>query len=112
MPGRESSQGAFASVAASQTDSVLVSAPTNGGFIRVLGFIINHGDTTASSVTFNTKGSGAGVAISPAFKTTANGGFVVPSSDGWFSCARNQALTVTTSAGSATGILVSYEVMY
>jgi hypothetical protein len=42
---------------------VLVAAVTNRKRIRVLGIIINQGDTTPSTVTLNTKGAGAGTAI-------------------------------------------------
>jgi hypothetical protein len=100
---------AWDSVAASQTDSVLVAA--NGSQkIRVLSFVVNHGDTTASSVTFNSKGSGAGTAVTPAWKGGANG-VVGAAGDraGMFETQSGQALTVTTGAGSTTGILVVFE---
>ena len=100
---------AYASVAASQTDSSLVAAQT-GFKIRVLAVVINQGDTTPSTVTFNSKGSGAGTAISPAIKAAANGGFVLPRCDvGWFETNAGEALTVTTGAGSTTAIVVVYE---
>jgi hypothetical protein len=99
---------AQASVAASQTDSVVVAAVT-GKKIRVVAVAANHGDTTASSVTFNTKPSGAGTAISPALKGAANGllafGF---NPGGWFQTNAGEGLTVTTGAGSTTGFLVTY----
>jgi hypothetical protein len=40
--------------------------------------MINQGDTTPSTVTFNSKGAGAGTAIFPPLKAAANGGFVIP----------------------------------
>jgi hypothetical protein len=100
-------RGAFDSVAASATDSVLVAAHT-GAKIRVLTFIINHGDTTPSSVTFNS----ASAAKTPALKGAANG-VVGAASDrsGLFETNRGEALTVTTGAGSTTGIMVTYEVI-
>jgi hypothetical protein len=77
--------------------------------IRVLSVLLNHGDTTASAATFNSKGSGAGTAISPPLKGPANGGFVVPHSQyGWFETLAGEALTVTTGAGSETSIIVGY----
>lgn len=99
--------GAFDSVAQSQTDSVLVAAVT-GKKIRVLTFLVNHGDTTASSVTFNS----ASAAKTPALKGAANG-VVGASNDraGLFETNRGEALTVTTSAGSTTGIMVAYEIV-
>jgi hypothetical protein len=100
-------RGAFDSVAASATDSVLVAAVPNSK-IRVLTFMINHGDTTASSVTFNS----ASAAKTPAWKGPANG-VVGASNDrsGLFETNRGEALTVTTGAGSTTGIMVTYEVI-
>jgi hypothetical protein len=103
--------GAFDSVAASQTDSVLVAAVTNRR-IRVLTFLINWGAATASPVTFNSKGSGAGTAKTPAFTgpVTSIGG---ASGDraGLFETNRGEGLTVTTGAGSTTGIMVTYELV-
>lgn len=81
--------------------------------IEVVGVVVNHGDTTASSVTFNSKGSGAGTAISAALKGPANGGFVLPVSEGaWLRTNDGQALTVTTGAGSTTGIQIVYRLAY
>lgn len=97
---------AFDNVAASQTDSVLVAAIT-GAKIRVIGFLINHGTTTASTVTFNSKGSGAGTAISPALLYSPNGGTSVTNEFGFWETNAGEALTVTTGAGSTTGIEVT-----
>lgn len=102
----KSIQSVFEAVAASDTDEPIVAAITDRK-IRVLGVVINHGDTTASSVTFNT----ASAAISPAFKGPANGGFVLPVGGGWFETNRGEALTVTTGAGSTTNIHVVYAVV-
>lgn len=102
-------RNAWDNIAASATDSVLVAAVT-GVKIRVLAVLLNHGDTTASSVTFNSKGSGAGTAISPLLKGPANGGFVVPySKQGWWETNAGEGLTASTGAGSTTGITVLYE---
>jgi hypothetical protein len=98
---------ALANVAASQTDSVLV-AGIAGKRIRVkaLGFICG---ATATTATFNTKGSGAGVAISPLFANAANGGAIWGHNpEGWFETELGEALTLTTGAGSTTGVLVKY----
>lgn len=101
---------AYDSIALSQTDSVLVAA-SGTRRIRVHSVVINQGDTTPSTVTFNSKGSGAGTAISPALKAAANGGFVLPDNPaGWFQTNPGEALTVTTGAGSATAVLVTYSV--
>jgi hypothetical protein len=57
-------------------DSILVAAVT-GRKVRVHAFVINQGDTTPSTVTFNTKPAGAGSAIFAPLKYAANGGYDV-----------------------------------
>lgn len=104
-------RNAFDAIAASATDSNLVSAVT-GKKIRVLSFLLNQGDTTPSTVTFNSKPGGAGTAISPAFKTAANGVVdVALNPRGWFETNASEGLTVTTGTGSTTGVIVVYEVV-
>jgi hypothetical protein len=106
----EGQLGVFDSVAASQTDSALVTA-IPGAKIRVLSFFINYG-ATPSTVTFNSKGSGAGTAKTPAWVTAASGGIVAPQNDsGWFETNEGEGLTVTTAAGSTTGIILKYEII-
>ena len=98
---------AVANVAASQTDSSVVAAVTSKK-IRVLAIHMVTA-ATATNVTFNTKGAGAGVAISPLYPNAANGGLVAPyMAAGWLETVAGEALTVTTGAGSTTGILVVY----
>lgn len=102
-------RNAWDNIAASATDSVLVAAVT-GEKIRVLALLLNHGDTTPSSVTLNSKGAGAGTAISPLLKGPANGGFVVAySKQGWWETNSGEGLTASTGAGSTTGVTVVYE---
>lgn len=98
---------AFANVAASQTDSILVAA-VGGKSIRVLSYGMMAG-ATGTNVTFNTKGNGAGVAVSQLFATAANGGIARPySPTGYFQTNDGQGLSVTTGAGSTVGIDVVY----
>jgi hypothetical protein len=98
---------AFANVAASQTDSSIVTA-TAAKVIRVLQVAVVAG-ASDTSITFNSKPAGAGAAISPLFANTANGGEILPFSPiGWFETVVAEGLTVTTGAGSTTGILVAY----
>lgn len=98
---------AFANVAASQTDSSIVAA-VSGKVIRVLAMVAVAGGT-ATNLTFNTKPAGAGTAISPLFANGINGGEVLPfNPSGWFETNSGEGLTVTTGAGSTTGILVVY----
>lgn len=102
-------QNAYDAIAASQTDSVLIAA-VSGRRIRVVSFIINQGDTTPSTVTFNSKGAGAGTSIFPPLKFAANGGIAAPElNPGYFHTKVGEALTATTGAGSTTGIAVVWE---
>ena len=98
---------AFANVSASQTDSVLV-AGVAGRIIRVLFWDAVAG-ATATDLTFNTKGSGNGVAITQKYANGINGGEVENVNPlGWFETNPGESLTVTTGAGSTTGIKVGY----
>ena len=98
---------ALANVAASQTDASVVAAVALKK-IRVLSVFALAGGT-ATNLTFNTKGAGAGVAISPLLANGANGGEVLGRNvDGWFETSAGEALTVTTGTGSTTGIGVNY----
>lgn len=101
---------ALANVAQSQTDSVLVAGVT-GKKIRVLGLAVVAGGT-ATNVTFNSKPSGSGVAISALFALAANGTMVLPLNPaGWFETVAGEGLTVTTGTGGTTGIQLVYEVV-
>jgi hypothetical protein len=98
----------FANVAASSTDANLVTAVA-GKKIRVLGYALHAGDTAGSDVTFNRKPVGAGVAISSLKNLAANQQLVAAqSNNGWFETSAGQGLTVTTGAGSTTGIDIVY----
>lgn len=94
----------FANVAASATDSSLVTART-GQKVRVQGVAVSCG-ATPSTVTFNSKPAGAGSAISCAF----NNSVALPENpNGWFETIAGEGLTATTGAGSTSGILLSYQ---
>lgn len=98
---------AAANVAASQTDSSIVAAVA-AKRIRVLGYALSGG-AQATSVTFNSKGAGAGTAVSMTHQMGANGVFAPgEAAHGHFQTASGEGLTVTTGAGSTTGIQVSY----
>lgn len=97
----------FSNVAAGQTDSSLVAALPNK-YILVKGVACVSG-ATATNVTFNSKGSGSGTAISCLFANGANGGFVLSEADGgWFRTNRGEGLTCTTGAGATSGIQITY----
>jgi hypothetical protein len=117
MASSVTTTSAFVNAAASGTDTAfsggtLPSAKT-GSRVAVYGVVINQGDTTPSTVTLNSKGSGAGTAISCLLKAPANGGFVLPTGpEPYFTTNVNEGLTVTTGAGSATGIQVVWKYVY
>jgi hypothetical protein len=94
-------------VAASATDSSLVAAVTGKRIVVIQAVWVTG--TTATTVVFNSKGSGAGTAISGTFSNDINGGVVLPfSQSGWFETNVGEALTCTTGAGSTTGITLTY----
>lgn len=89
-------------VAASSTDGALVTARA-GQKVRVTGGLIAPGAST--TVTLNSKSGGAGTAITPPFATA----IALPdSSDGWFDSNVGEGLTVTTSAGATSGVVIDY----
>jgi len=100
---------ATVNVAQSQTDSVIVAAVA-GKRIVVNAFHLMCGGT-ATVATFNSKGAGAGTAISPAYPCGANGGIAPPpiyDGDGWFKTNLGEGLTLTTGAGSTVAGQVLY----
>lgn len=116
MVGR-TTQSAFVNLAASSTDGPLTggSLPSAkaGARVAVMGILLNQGDTTPSQVTLNSKGSGAGTAISCTLKAPANGGFVLnPSDEPWFVTNVGEGLTLTTGAGSTTGAQIIWKYIY
>lgn len=100
---------AFADVAAGSTDAALIPAE-EGMTPRILSLAMVTGGT-ATTVTLKSKtGEEASVAISPLFANAANGGAVLPFNEhGWFQALQaGDAVTVTTGAGSSTGLLVQF----
>lgn len=101
---------ARAAIAASQTDTALVAA-VPGKIIRVLSFIVQAGGV-ATTVTFRSKPSGAGSDISMQFQNGANGGVAATHNDnGWFETNSGEGLSVSTGAGSTTGVQIVYAVI-
>lgn len=97
----------WANVPASTTDQVLVAAVAGKSVEVMAVFAVTGG--TATLLTFNSKGSGAGTAISPDLPNGVNGGEVLPYLDsGWLKTNAGEGLSVTTGAGSTTAILVIY----
>jgi len=103
-------KNAWDSVGASATDSNLVSAIA-GSKLRIVALVLNHSGA-ASDVTFNSKGSGAARRSHPLWAGPTDGGFVIGENpSGWFETNKGEGLTVATGAGSATSIIVSYEIV-
>lgn len=101
---------AFANVAASQTDSLLISGATNR-IILVMGVVFDC-IGAPTDIQFNSKGSGAGTAISANFSMAQNIGLALPVSEwGWFQTNSGESLTCTTSAGSTTGIQIVFRML-
>lgn len=98
---------AFDNVAAGQTDDAQVAAVA-GHRIRVINLVALCA-ATATTLTFNSKPAGAGAAIYALLANAVNGGEVLPrNEDGWFETNSGEGLSVTTGAGSTTGIAISY----
>ena len=101
-------QFTFANIAHKTVDGNIVTAVT-GKRLRVLGFLFVTG-STATPVTFNSKGSSNGTAISAQFQNGANGGASgTPNELGWFETSLGEALTLTSGTGSTTGVHVVYQ---
>lgn len=96
-------QNAYLDVAASATATSLVAAAP-GKKIRVHALTVSCG-ATPSTVVFNS----ASAANGPIFNNSISMPFIQP---GWFETVRGEALTVTTGAGSVSGVLVVYSLVH
>ena len=106
---------AFSNVAPSITDGNLITAKDSTIFRVVGGFLVCSG--TATSITFNSKGTGAGTAISSNIYCGANGGLILPSISpaligeapyGYFQTNKGEGLSATTGSGTTVGISLVY----
>ena len=107
---------AYGNIAASQTDATLTvtatgtpMAATSGKKIRVLDYVAVAGGT-ATTLIFNSKGAGAGTAISSTKALAANGVAAAgeAAKGGHIETKSGENLTVTTGSGSTTGIDITY----
>lgn len=98
----------FDTVANNTTDSVLQAASTNNSIVVCAVFANCSNATGPATITFNSKGSGAGTAISPTFRIPTGGGFVLPFCEaGWFETSVGEGLTATSGAtNSDTAVIV------
>jgi hypothetical protein len=99
----------------SQTDAALVSAKTGVVYSVFGGFAVVSG--TATTLVLNSKGTGAGTAITSTLFCGANGGIALPLTAqqntgeppfGYFESNRGEGITATTGAGSTVGISLVY----
>ncbi len=98
---------AFANISAGTTDGAIVSAVPGKCIVVDSCFLVAGG--TATNVTFNTKPSGSGTAITALIANGANGGAVLSYNEqGWFNTNAGEGLTATTGAGTTVGIQVCY----
>ncbi len=98
---------AFANIAVSTTDGAVVSAVENKK-IRVLAWIAG-GTGTVTQFTFNSKGSGAGTAISSTKSAPgSNLAASMFSPLGIFETLEGEGLTITTGTGATIGIDIVY----
>jgi hypothetical protein len=104
----------FTNISSATTDGSIMAAVT-ARIIRVFGVAAEAG-ATATTLVFNSKGAGAGTAISMTFALPANGGFVLPQPTDanvqvpWFQTNAGEGLTATTGTGSTVGIQVIYDI--
>lgn len=94
-------------IAQSQTDSVILAAAPAGFYYVILAVKVMCDAATA--VTFNSKGSGAGVAIDGPWPCAASGGYIDhEDTAGIFRCVAEEGLTMTTGAGGNTSYRLKY----
>ena len=100
---------ALVNVAASQTDSELIAART-GKVIKVYGFMLTSVANT--QFTFNSKGAGAGVAISMLVTVPTVNAVVFPllsHPNSYFDTASGESLTSTSGTGNNVRGIVFYQ---
>ena len=97
---------AFATVTASATDTSIVAAVA-GRRIRVLDVKLTT-TVAATGITFNTKPSGAGTAITPAFTVAVDVVAFGFNQLGHFQTSVGEGLSVTTGAGNSIGVQITY----
>lgn len=112
MGGHYTIKRAVANVPLSSTDFQIVAAVSSPlkRRIRVLGLILTGG-TAATTAVLNSKGSGAGTAISQIFNLGVGQVASLDISDyGWFETNAGEALTLTSGAGAGgVGVTVLYD---
>jgi hypothetical protein len=110
-------QRAISAPTSGSTDAVFTSEVSSGsttlvaipGLVYLITSITASCGATATTLVFNSKGSGAGTAISSTFTLGINNTYIWPhNTHGWFQTSPNQTITCTTGTGSTVNILISY----
>lgn len=96
---------AFANVAAG-TDGAIITAVA-GSRIRVLSYAVSGAAGGVATITFNSKPSGAGTAISCLISLAANGNFHEDDNNGLFQTAADEGLTATVGTNTV-GVRITY----
>lgn len=91
------------------TDTVIVAA-SGSRRIRVVGAVVSAG-AAAATVQFNSKGAGAGTAISGLINLPINGTVVLPPDANYFTTNAGEGLTVTTVGVGPTAVNVTYQLV-
>ncbi len=94
-------------IAQSQTDSVIIAAPASAAIYYVI-LAVHLMVDADTSVTFNSKGAGAGVAIDGPWPLASKGGFIKDDLRPRFRTVTGEALTMTTGAGGNTSYAIDY----
>jgi hypothetical protein len=106
---------ANSNISPSSTDASLVTAKPGVSMRVIGGFLV--ASATATSIVFNSKGTGAGTAISSTIYCGANGGLIMPSPSptnvgepppGYFQTIKSEGLSATTGSGTTVGVTVVY----
>lgn len=92
-------------IAASTTDGAIVSGVA-GKKVRITSLLVVPG--SATTVTVNSKGAGAGTALTPALAAVT---VLPPNSDGWFESNIGEGISVSTSTGAASAVTINYVIV-
>ena len=105
----------FSNVSPGATDSSIITAKPNVVFRVIGGFVVCG--ATATSITFNSKPTGSGTAITSAVSCGSYGGLIFPAPSqsnigevpsGYFETTKGEGLTATTGAGGTVGVTLTY----
>ncbi len=97
----------FATITAGSTSAAVITGVT-GKKIRVLSMDARCGGT-ATTIVFESKGSGTATAKTPVFDNAIRGNVTLGyNPDGWFESISGEGVTATTGSGSSTTLIYTY----